>query len=191
MIKVATIIKPHGVKGACKVRAHIENPTLFNKLTEVYVKKGDDYSRVTVKSACFNVGKSSIMSFVDIEDMQAIEKMRNNDIFIPTLPEIEEDETYYYTDLLDLKVCYQRADGTRVPTQDFVSAVEDFGANSVLVIKHKSNDAGVIDVLINFTPSIVLAVDLKFGTIVVNQENFLQMAAINSSSTKQETNDEL
>ena len=183
MIKLATIVKPHGIKGACKVRAYIENSVLFNDLSEVYIKKEDDYSPLKIRSACFNTGKSSIMSFIGINNIDEIEKMINTDIFIPVLPLIEEDETYYFEELVDLKVCYHTNNGEKIASDDYVDSVKDFGSNTVLVIRHNSKEYGNIDVLINFVPSIVLEVDLKLGVIVINQEIFLQMAAINNNKS--------
>lgn len=96
-----------------------------------------------------------------IADRNAAELLRNIDLFVPRdrLPPIEDDDTYYFADLIGLAAV--GPDGAALGT---VLAVHNFGAGDVLEI---TPAAGGNTLLLPFSEAVVPEVDVKGGRIVV------------------------
>src|SRR5690606_34776785 len=91
----------------------------------------------------------------------AAEALRNIDLFVPRdrLPEIDEDDTFYYADLVGLEAV--TPDGTALGR---VSAIHNFGAGDIVEI---TPAAGGAPLLLSFTEATVPEVDIAARRIVV------------------------
>jgi 16S rRNA processing protein RimM len=96
-----------------------------------------------------------------VADRDAAQALTNLDLYVPRdrLPAIDEDDTYYHSDLIGLDA--MSADGVRIGT---VHAVHDFGAGSVLEITPLGNGETL---MLPFTETTVPKVDLDARQIVV------------------------
>jgi 16S rRNA processing protein RimM len=95
-----------------------------------------------------------------IDDRDAAERLTNINLFVPRerLPATEDDDTFYYADLVGLAAV--GADGTDFGT---VLAVHDFGAGTLLEIQPKTG----APMLLPFTQAAVPTVDLAGGRVVI------------------------
>jgi 16S rRNA processing protein RimM len=96
-----------------------------------------------------------------VADRNAAEALRNVELFLPRerLPEIDEDDTWYYADLVGLAAV--APDGAAIGT---VAAVYNFGAGDIVEI---APAGGGKTLLLPFTEAVVPEVDVKAKRIVV------------------------
>ena len=95
-----------------------------------------------------------------VEDRDAAEAMRGVKLYVPreALPATDDDEEYYYADLVGLRV--ETADGAVLGR---VKAVHDFGAGDVLEVVFEAGG----NELLPFTRDMVPVVDVAGGRLVV------------------------
>jgi 16S rRNA processing protein RimM len=102
-----------------------------------------------------------IARFKGVSDRTTAETLRNIDLYIPRdrLPEIDEDDTYYHSDLIGLDAV--RDDGTPLGT---VHAIHNFGAGDIIeIVSAGSGDT----LMLPFTDATVPKVNLDARQIVV------------------------
>jgi 16S rRNA processing protein RimM len=89
-----------------------------------------------------------------VADRDSAERLTNTDLYIPRdrLPPIEDNDTYYNSDLIGLDAIGE--DGAQIGT---VHAVHDFGAGAVLEITPLGSGATL---MLPFTAATVPKVDL-------------------------------
>ena len=106
--------------------------------------------------------KDFLVARIDgVDDRNGAEALRNVELYLPRerLPEIDEDDTWYYADLVGLEAV--APDGGAVGT---VAAVYNFGAGDIVEI---TPDGGGKTFLLPFTESVVPEVNVKAGRLVV------------------------
>jgi 16S rRNA processing protein RimM len=96
-----------------------------------------------------------------IADRDAAQALTNTELYVPRdrLPAIDEDHTYYHSDLVGLDAVSE--DGAQIGT---VHAVHDFGAGSVLEITPLGSGETL---MLPFTETTVPKVDLVAKQVVV------------------------
>ena len=95
-----------------------------------------------------------------VGDRDAAEKLTNVKLYVTRdqLPPVEDDETFYYADLIGLAAV--TPDGAPVGT---VTAIHNFGAGDVIEIKPETGEP----LLLPFTDAAVPEIDLAAGRMVV------------------------
>jgi 16S rRNA processing protein RimM len=95
-----------------------------------------------------------------VSDRTAAEALRNLDLYVPRdrLPPIEEEATWYISDLIGLDA--QAPDGAPAGK---VTAVHNFGAGDVLELATESGQS----VMLPFTAETAPDIDIAAGRIVV------------------------
>jgi 16S rRNA processing protein RimM len=96
-----------------------------------------------------------------VDDRNAAEALRNVELYLPRerLPEIDEDDTWYYADLVGLAAV--APDGAAIGT---VAALYNFGAGDIVEI---APAGGGKTLLLPFSEAVVPEVDVKARRIVV------------------------
>lgn len=118
-IVLGEIIKPHGVKGAVKVRSYADSPESFLKIKKITIlprscKKNDIYSGSNSLSNAGNtfivekaggMGGKVILKFQGLDSREDVEALIGSVITVmrEDLPETEEGE-YYWEDLIGIEV---------------------------------------------------------------------------------------
>ncbi len=155
-VLLGTITAPHGVRGLVKVRSFTDEPTDIVR----YGPLRDAGGRVIALSLR-GPTKGGLLAAVDgVDDREAAEALRGVELYVPreALPATDDDEEYYYADLVDLRV--ETADGAMLGR---VRAVHDFGAGDVLEVDFEAGGRE----LLPFTRDMVPVVDLAGGRLVV------------------------
>jgi 16S rRNA processing protein RimM len=111
----------------------------------------------TVRAA----GNHLVARLKGISDRDAAQALTNTELFVPRdrLPAIDEDHTYYHSDLVGLDAVSE--DGAQIGT---VHAVHDFGAGSVLEITPLGSGETL---MLPFTETTVPKVDLAGRQVVI------------------------
>jgi 16S rRNA processing protein RimM len=154
---VARIGAAHGVRGEVKLWSFTEDPAAVADYGPLETEDGSQRFEI---EALRPAKDHFVARIAGIADRDAAEKLRNIDLYIPRdrLPEIDDADTFYHTDLIGLKAVTQSGD--EVGT---VSAIHNFGASDVIEIKPPGGDS----LLMPFTDATVTEIDLGARRIVV------------------------
>jgi 16S rRNA processing protein RimM len=157
-VRVARIGAAHGVRGEVKLWPFTEDPLAVADYGPL--ETGDGKRQIEIESV--RPAKDHLVARIaGVDDRDAAELLRNIDLFIPRdrLPPIEDDDTYYYADLIGLAAV--APDGAALGT---VLALHNFGAGDVIEIAPAGGGAAL---MLAFTEAIVPEVDVKGGRVVV------------------------
>jgi 16S rRNA processing protein RimM len=166
-IAIGKIVAAHGVKGLVKILPLADDASLLDSDAAFYTSaEGPATLSITLKNP---MGKYILASVEGVTERNGAEALRLTDLYIDkdTLPEIEDDGTYYHADLIGLKAVDEN--GVEVGV---VTAVENYGAGDLLEIKPQGGKA----FLMPFTPENFPDVDEDDGVIHIrNFEAFRDM----------------
>jgi 16S rRNA processing protein RimM len=158
-ICVARIGAPHGIRGEVKLWPFTTDPLA---IAEYGVLEMADGAGVIEIQSMRPARDFLVARLKGITDRTAAEKLRNVELFVPRdrLPAIEEDDEFYYADLVGL-AAVDRA-GATLGT---IVAVHNFGAGDLLELKL---DTDRETLLIPFTEATVPELDVAGGRVVID-----------------------
>jgi 16S rRNA processing protein RimM len=155
---VAKIGAAHGVRGEVKLWPFTQNPMAVAEYGPLETKDGARRFEIeTVRAA----GDHLVARLKGVADRDAAQALTNTELYVSRdrLPAIDEDDTYYHSDLIGLDAMSE--DGAQIGT---VHAVHDFGAGAVLEITPLGSGETL---MLPFTDATVPKVDLAGKQIVV------------------------
>lgn len=183
-VLVARFGAAHGVRGEIKLWSFTGDPLA---VADYGPLKSKDGTRQFVIDS-LRPNKDFLVARIDgVDDRNAAEALRNVELYLPRerLPEIDEDDTWYYADLVGLAAL--APDGAVIGT---VAAVHNFGAGDIVEI---APAAGGKTLLLPFTEAVVPEVDVKAGRIVVvlpSEIEVLEADETNSVGSRESGNPE-
>lgn len=157
-IRVARIGAAHGVRGEVKLWSFTQDPAAIADYGPLETEDGS--RRFEIES--MRAAKDHFVARLSgVADRDAAEALRNVDLYVSRdrLPEIDEDDTFYYADLVGLAAV--APDGTAFGR---VTAIHNFGAGDIVEIVPV---AGGAPLLLSFTEANVPEVDMAARRIVV------------------------
>jgi 16S rRNA processing protein RimM len=153
---MATIGKPHGVRGLVRVNAYTEDGQALTDypLTD---RQGRRFTIEWVNEPVARLTELTPSGPRVIADRNQAEKLTNLELFSPrsALPETEEEE-FYLADLIGLSA--KSGDGQVLGT---IAAVHDYGGGTSLEIAPGA-------LLVPFTKAAVPVIDISGGLVVIN-----------------------
>ena len=157
-IRVARIGAAHGIRGEVKLWSFMESPMA---VADYGPLETEDGARAFEIESLRPAKDHLVARIAGVADRDAAAKLTNTDLFVPRerLPAIEEEDTFYYADLVGLAAV--TAEGEAVGT---VSAVHNFGAGDIIEI---APAGGGQTLMLPFTEAAVPEVDIKAKRIVV------------------------
>ena len=156
-VLIARFGAAHGVRGDIKLWSFTESPLAVADYGPLEAADGRTFELESVRTQ-----KDFLVARVSgVSDRDAAERLRNLELYVPRdrLPPIDEDETWYISDLIGLAV--QDTNGVAVGK---VTAVHNFGAGDVVEI---ALGAGGPMLMLPFTGDTVPEVHVSAGRIVV------------------------
>ena len=172
-VVMGVITAAHGVRGEVKIRSFTEIPEDIASYGPLLLEGGPE----EVEIERLRPAKGGFIARLkDVTDRNAAERLRGRKLLLPRhrLPEIEEEDTFYHSDLVGLKA--ERENG--LPAGEVV-AVHDFGAGDLLEIRPQGTRETYY---LPFTREAVPHVDVKGGRIVVNPPEELEREALNKAA---------
>ena len=157
-VLVARFGAAHGVRGEVKLWSFTEDPLAVADYGPLESKDGTRQFVI----AALRPAKDFLIARVEgVADRNAAEALRNVELYLPRerLPAIDEDDTWYYADLVGLAAV--APDGASLGT---VAAVHNFGAGDIVEI---APAGGGKTLLLPFTEAVVPEVDIKARRMVV------------------------
>lgn len=156
-ILVARFGAAHGVRGEIKLWSFTEDPLAVIEYEPLQSADGRTFELESVRPQ-----KDFLVARIaGVDDRDAAEALRNLELYIPRdrLAPIDEDETWYISDLIGLAA--QDANGGAIGN---VTAVHNFGAGDVLEIAPATCGETF---MLPFTAETVPEVDISAARIVV------------------------
>jgi 16S rRNA processing protein RimM len=151
------IVSPHGVKGLVKILPYGDDPALLETAPVYTSENGHETIKISLKNA---MGKFILAAIFGVNDRNEAEALEKCSLYVPreTLPEITDNNTYYYEDLIGLQAL-----DTQGEVVGKVVAVDNFGAGELLEIKPLSGSLYYIP----FTNDYVPDVNLENRTVTI------------------------
>ncbi|WP_169566214.1 ribosome maturation factor RimM [Sneathiella limimaris] len=150
-----------GIRGELKVKSFTEFPEDIAAYGPLENKTGE----TTFDVSLVGMSKSQpVIRIKGVTDRNQAEALKGQELYVPRdrLPEIEEEDAFYHTDLVGLDVINE--DGNRFGR---ILRLNDFGGGDILEIVPEGKGKKS-SVLVPFTKEMVPVVDLEKGHIVVN-----------------------
>lgn len=158
---LGVIAGPRGIRGEVKVKTFTEVPEDIASYGPLENKTGDASYEVKLVGMSKNL---PVIRIKGVSDRNKAEALKGEELYVSRdrLPEIEEEDEFYHTDLVGLDVIFE--DGTKFGE---VTRLHDYGAGDIVEVRPegKGKKAGV---LIPFTKEMVPTVSIKEGHIVVD-----------------------
>lgn len=159
LVCMAEIVGVHGIKGMVKLKVFSETPEVLADYSPLLDDTGAEAYELVTYAPHKNVWLATIKG---VADRTQAEKLRGTKLYVPRdeLPEIEDEDTYYHTDLIGL-AAHDEA-GAEIGR---IVNVANFGAGDLLEIKPLSGPTYYLP----FTTAIVPHVDLaaRKATVIV------------------------
>jgi len=158
MICVAEITGAHGIQGMLKLKIFSESPENLADYMPLYDSKAEkkfEFSYIAEHKSFY------LANMEGIDDRNKAEALRGTRLYIhkKELPEIDEEDTYYYKDLIGLTI-----KNTEDKIIGKVLNVVDFGAGELLEI-HQLADGKTL--FLPFTNACVPTVNIEKQEITV------------------------
>ena len=149
-VALGKIHAPHGVKGLVKILPYGDDPALLEQVLDF---------KITLKNP---QGKYYLAQVEGVNDRDAAEALKGTELFISRdkLPEIEDEDTFYFEDLVGLSTVDENGEETGK-----VIAVHNFGAGDLLEIRPLKGE----DYLLPFTDENVGDVKIQEGTLTLSE----------------------
>jgi 16S rRNA processing protein RimM len=157
-ICVAQIGAAHGVRGEVRLRSFTQDPLAFQSYGPLESEDGRE--RFEIED--LRPAKDHFVArLAGVNDRNAAEKLTNRKLYVARdrLPPTEDDETFYYADLIGLAAVSEG--GAPLGT---VTAIHNFGAGDLVEI---APAGGGDRLLVPFTDTAVPAIDLEARRMVV------------------------
>ena len=157
LLCLGRITAAHGIKGEVRVKSYTAAPEDLVAYGPLSDASGAKQYRLSLSGRL----KSSLICRIDgVKDRNAAEALRGLALYVPrtALPEIEETDLFYYTDLEGLRV----QDSAGQPLGR-VKAVADHGAGAFLLVAFEDGQEQPF----SFTREIVPEVNLEAGYLVL------------------------
>lgn len=159
LVCVAEISGAHGIKGMVKLRIFTEDPADI----ENYMPLCDSSGKTEFTFTKIAPHKKDFLATLEgCNDRNKAEELARTKLYThkDKLPEIEDEDTFYYSDLIDLAAL--DAEGNEVGV---IVNVVDFGAGELLEILHKEKKKKFY---LQFQQEYVPTVDIEGKSVTVN-----------------------
>jgi 16S rRNA processing protein RimM len=155
---LGVVVGTHGVRGVVKIKPFTEDPLDVGS----YGPLSDESGRRSFDLTVHGVHKGSLLAGLSgVHDREAAQALKGLRLHVErsALPEVEEEDAFYYADLLGLRV-----EGTDGIDYGRVTQVDDHGAGDVVEVTDARGKVRVWP----FTKAIVPTVDLSNGRLIVD-----------------------
>lgn len=152
------VLRPHGLKGALRIRSYARSADSFLGLSEVWLRTSGGQIRALPLTWAKPHPKGVVLKLEGLEGEEKVRSLIGAEVVVPrtALPALEEDE-YYWTDLIGLDVFDHN--GARLGR---IKALFETKAHDVLVV-----DSPDGEVLIPAVESAIREVDLKRRIVAI------------------------
>jgi 16S rRNA processing protein RimM len=162
LIQIGEVTGAHGIKGGLKFYSYAESLDFLAPGTQIFLDSGQ--SRTAYKIVNAQPYKKIVRVVLEgVTTRDQAEALVGRGIFIPKvqLPDLEEEDSYYWVDLIGLQV--YSITGEHLGE---VTGIIPTGANDVYVIQAPAGRPAD-EILVPAIASVVLEIDLVGGRMIV------------------------
>lgn len=158
---VGVISKPVGLSGEVKVYSSTHFKDIrFSKGNKLFLFHDGIYNPITIKSYREKDSKFVILSFLEFDSIDSIEKLYNDKIYTLKDPSILSNNEYFYSDLESCDVFDENNN-----LLGHVASVEEFPSQLTLKVKKNEEKDGFF--YVPFIEEFILKVDIKNHLIII------------------------
>lgn len=163
-IYIGRVLKPQALKGEVKIAANTRDINSY--LSYEYLYLGQEHQKYAIEKCRIQDG-FVVAKLKDVDDANAAEKLRNEDVYIDDsqLAVLPEDE-FYVQDLIGIDVF--SANGETYLGQ--VTAIDNFSSADIVTIEKDGKE-----VLFPFLASVVNNVDVENKKMFVDAQKFKEV----------------
>ncbi len=162
LLAIATVAKPHGIRGAVRILTRAEHVAFLRTLPDVVVA-----GTPTRVAAVAGTDERPIVTFESVADRTAAEQLRGSEVLARRVdlpePEVDDDE-YFRADLEGCQAC-ALVDGRVIGV---IIRVDILPANDVLVVRTDLPESR--DILVPFIKDAVPSVDIAARTVTIDTD---------------------
>ena len=158
-LRIGVITSPHGVKGEVKVYPTTDDIRRFDDLTDCFLDIKGQMTPVKV-TGCKYIKNMTILKFEEYADRNAVEALRNIDIYVDRehAVELEEDE-FFLSDVIGFEV---------ISEDKCIGTISDYTENAAgqvifIVKKPDGSEMMILDI-----PEFVTGIDMDEEKMFVN-----------------------
>jgi len=161
LIELGKVVGVWGIKGWVKLHSYTRERNSIAAYKNWLLKTKRTPAQTFAVTQCRTQGQGIVAKLNTIDTREQAEALIGSQILIPEedLPDLPAGEYYWYQ-LIGLTVVN---DDQTIGT---VKSIMETGANDVLVCSQVNHDSK--DVLVPYTPQVVLAIDLELKTMTVD-----------------------
>jgi 16S rRNA processing protein RimM len=160
---IANVLKPQGIRGEIKLKYFTDTPQDIKNFPQVIID-GKSYKVLSFRTD----GEAVYLGLYGVADRNLAEALRGKDVFVDRkdVP-MPKDGTYYIVDLLGCKVITEQGKELGVLTKIVPAATDVYTITQ-----------GEQEILFPAVGDLFVQISPETGTIVVNEERFLQVAVL-------------
>ena len=134
-LECGKIINTHGVRGEVKLESYCDSPDILKNLSEVYLKEGTEYRKLSVRHA--SIFKAFVlMSLSGVDTLDDAIALKNRTVYAARKDLPIEEGSYFIVDLIGLPVI--DADNGKV--YGTLVNVTNLGASDLYTVKTESGE---------------------------------------------------
>lgn len=165
-IRIGKIVNTHGIRGEVKIYSYSDfDDQRYKKGNVVYLLHEGNYIPLTVHSYREHKGMA-LVSFEQLQDINLVEKYKNDNLYIDRDSREPLEEGEYYRDELENLDAYDQ-DGNALGTT--LGIEETNGAQNNLRIRMENGK----EFLVPYIPEFIEEVDLEENKIVIKMQEGL------------------
>lgn len=160
LICVGMITSVHGVRGVLRVKSFTQDPMdlfTFSPVTDQKGQKTFELEYSSQSKGVFLVKIAGVTNREQAELLKGVKLYTSRD----SLPEIEEEDSFYYSDLIGLDIRHHESN----EILGKVLAIHNFGAGDIIEMRPLS---GGKTVMVPFTKEVIPEISLGKGLITMN-----------------------
>lgn len=166
MICIGKIVNTHGLKGEVKIQSYSDFDSVrYQKGNTIYINSGDEYLPFMVETYR-NHKNHSLVSFQDHQDINAIEKYKNCEVYISSQDRKPLENDYYQDEIIG---CLAQDEQGNSLGKIIAFEATNGAQNNIRI----QNDAGK-EFLVPFLPIFIQSVDLDHQLVTIHRMEGLE-----------------
>lgn len=160
LICVGMITSVHGVRGVMRVKSFTEDPMDIFNFTPLTDHKGQKKFPIEFSSQSKGL---FLVTMTGVSNREDAEMLKGTKLYTSReqLPEIEEEDSFYYSDLIGLKIRHH----SNNDDIGEVIAIHNFGAGDIIEMRPFT---GGKTVMVPFTQQVIPEISLQEGLIKID-----------------------
>ncbi len=166
LLDVGVVHKPHGLKGAVTIGSHTRPAIGIAGYSFWWLGQTPEAATRYAVHRCWQHGRRVLAELEGISDCNGANALKQMHIWVPADEMLLNEDEYLWADLVGCEVCRVGHGGDGL--LGTVVALEDYGAQDILVVRTPGNTENPGEWMLPFISHVVLDVDITTRCITVD-----------------------